>query len=379
MRAFNILLILLITISSCQKETKTATTIPDVIVPNDLRLNEIQVLGSHNSYRIRPDADILEVLETLQGALPNSFNPKELDYSHLPLKLQFENYGIRQIELDLYQDPTGGLFYNRLGYQFVEKSIKSKEPKLNEPGIKIMHIPDIDFNTHYLTFIEALQAIKDFSRDFPNHLPITIMLEMKTETIADYVPNSGFADAIPWEQASFEVMEKEILTVFSEEQIIKPDDIRQNASTLKEGLLLNGWPTVGDSRGKVMFVFTNSEAQNNVYKQGAPSLENKLCFTNANPNDDDAAFLMYNNPFENYNEIKEKVTEGFLIRTRADAGTYEARSADYKSWTKALSSGAQFISTDYYAPDIRYLFSNEWTDYQVGFDNGIYQLNPIFE
>ncbi|MFT4645360.1 MAG: hypothetical protein ACI8ZX_001776 [Planctomycetota bacterium] len=379
MRAFNIFIILSITIIACQKEARIAIAIPDQIVPNDLRLNEIQVLGSHNSYRLKPDNDILEVLETLQGVLPNSFNIEELDYSHLTLKDQFEKHGIRQIELDLYQDPTGGLFYNRIGYQFVGKSIQSNEQKLAEPGIKVMHIPDIDFNTHYLTFIESLQAVKDFSLDFPYHLPITIMLEMKTETIADYLPGVGFAEAIPWDQASFDNMEAEILAIFSRDQIIKPDDIRNNANTLKEGLQLNGWPTIENSRGKVMFVFTNSASQNSIYKQGAPSLENKLCFTNANPAEDDAAFLIYNDPFINFDEIKEKVAEGFLIRTRSDAGTYQARSADYKTWTKAKNSGAQFISTDYYIPDERYLSSADWTDYSVGFDNGIYQLNPILE
>lgn len=378
MHAFKILFTLLIIVSSCRKETKLTTTIPDHIVPNDLKLNEIQVLGSHNSYRIKPDRDILEVLESLQSALPNSFNPKELDYTHLPLKVQFEKHGIRQIELDLYLDPNGGLFHKRLGYQFVGKSINSNEPKLTKPGIKIMHIPDIDFNTHYLTFIESLQAVKDFSNEYSNHLPITIMLEMKSETVANYVPGGGFAEALPWTGNSFDEMEQEILAIFSREQIIKPDDIRKEKNTLREGVLENGWPTIEDSRGKVMFVFTNSDSQNDIYKQGATSLENKLCFTNANPNDDDAAFLMYNNPFSSFDEIQEKVAEGFLIRTRSDAGTYEARNGDYKNWTKALSSGAQFISTDYYVPDLRYLFSEEWTNYSVGFDNGIFRENPIF-
>lgn len=378
MRAFKIIIILLIFNSACQKESKVETTIPDFIVPDSLRLNEIQVLGSHNSYRIKPDEDILEVLETLAGALPNAFNPQELDYTHVTLTEQFEKYGIRQIELDLYQDPNGGLFYNRLGYQFVGKSTKSNELKLTEPGLKVMHIPDIDFNTHYLTFIESLQAVKEFSNKFPNHLPITIMLEMKSETVADYVPNSGFAEALPWTESSFDEMEEEILSVFSSDDIIKPDDIRQNALTLKDGLMANGWPTVGDSRGKVMFVFTNFTSQNNIYKQGAPSLENKLCFTNANPNDDDAAFLMYNDVFLSFDEIQAKVSDGFLIRTRADAGTYEARNADYKTWNKAKASGAQFISTDYYIPDSRSSSYSEWSDYAVGFDNGIYQLNPIF-
>jgi len=40
-----------------------------------------------------------------------------------------------------------------------------------------------------------------------------------------------------------------------------------------------------------------------------------------------------------------------MIRTRTDAGTIEARTKDYNRLNKALSTGAQILSTDYYQPD----------------------------
>jgi hypothetical protein len=48
------------------------------------------------------------------------------------------------------------------------------------------------------------------------------------------------------------------------------------------------------------------------------------------------------------------VNQGFLIRTRADADTREARSGDTARREAALASGAQFISTDYQDPDPRF-------------------------
>jgi hypothetical protein len=48
-----------------------------------------------------------------------------------------------------------------------------------------------------------------------------------------------------------------------------------------------------------------------------------------------------------FEEIKVLVSEGFLVRTRADAETREARSNDVKRRDLALSSGAQFVSTDF--------------------------------
>ena len=47
---------------------------------------------------------------------------------------------------------------------------------------------------------------------------------------------------------------------------------------------------------------------------------------------------------------------GYLVRTRSDANTTEARENDYSRFEAALESGAQIISTDYYLPDT--LFGN---------------------
>lgn len=378
MRTLYILVIgLFLTFISCQKNDAETRQINDYIVSDSLRLNQIQVIGSHNSYRIRIDQDIYEKLLTLQGAMPASLQISELDYTHIPLQDQFYDYGIRQIELDLYLDPNGGRFYSRKGNGVAGRDEESKIEALKKPGIKIMHIPDVDFNTHYYSFKDALRDIKDFSNKNPNHLPIAILLEMKTETINDYIPNVGFASALPWDLAGFMEMEKEILAVFEPENIIKPDDIRKNETTLRQGLLTNGWPTIGESRGKVMFMFTNTNEQNITYKQGAPSLENRLCFTNANPNEDDAAFLKIDDPVFGQEDIRKYVQEGFLIRTRTDAGTVEARNGDYSMFNAALSSGAQFLSTDYYKPDYRAKENLEFTNYSVSFGNKLYRENPV--
>ena len=74
-----------------------------------------------------------------------------------------------------------------------------------------------------------------------------------------------------------------------------------------------------------------------------------------------------NNPLGAIDEIKERATEGFLVRTRADADTVEARTGDYSRMRAAFDSGAHFISTDYYVPDERLE-----GDYQVRFPQGGY-------
>ncbi len=77
----------------------------DSITVDDLKLNQIQVIGSHNSYRINATAEMHGLIE--------SFQPEfslDLDYGHPPLDIQFSQYGIRQIEIDIYHDRKAGYF-----------------------------------------------------------------------------------------------------------------------------------------------------------------------------------------------------------------------------------------------------------------------------
>src|SRR5262245_16495177 len=60
---------------------------------SELRLNQVQVLGSHNSYHGAPFPPILRELRKVSRPLAAS-----LDYAHRPLAEQFD-LGVRQIEL----------------------------------------------------------------------------------------------------------------------------------------------------------------------------------------------------------------------------------------------------------------------------------------
>ena len=58
------------------------------------RLNQLQVIGSHNSYHVAPDGAIRELLVSR-----NVQRAQGLDYTHRPLAEQFATLGIRQVEL----------------------------------------------------------------------------------------------------------------------------------------------------------------------------------------------------------------------------------------------------------------------------------------
>ena len=115
-------------------------------------------------------------------------------------------------------------------------------------------------------------------------------------------------------------------------------------------MLHDGWPTLRDAAGKVMFVVDNGGAARDLYRDGRPSLEGRVLFTNSFPGEPDAAFVKVNSPVGNESYIQGLVADGYVVRTRSDEPTVQARSNDTTQLEAALASGAQWVSTDYPVP-----------------------------
>ncbi len=359
--------------SACKKEEES--TCRNAI--DNLKINQIQVIASHNSYRLATTPSIYNLLIAFSSALPAEANPIELDYTHLPLEQQFSDYGVRSIELDIYYDPLGGQFYERTGNELVGLPPESNIPALQQPGFKVIHLPDIDYNTHHYTFIDALQTVKNWSDSHPSHLPISIYVEVKTSTIDGQTSIHHWTPPVPFDEAGADALDLEIDAVFGEnsDQIITPDDVRGSYATLEAAVLDGNWPTIGEARGKVMFIISGATG---IYKTGHPSLADRRCFIFSDVGEPETAFLIDNDPRNSVDEIKTNVQNGYIVRTRTDVGTHEARSGDTERREIAMASGAQIISTDYYRADPRADTSAAWSSYSVSFPNGeVARINPI--
>ena len=359
-------------IASCKKEPKEKV-LPIVYNngPTDsLKMNQIQVIASHNSYHLKTDDSVFNwmTLANSLGLLLAQYNPADLDYWHLPIEQQFDNYNVRGLELDFYNDPQGGNFYYRQGMSMVGLNNDSHLEILKEPGFKILHIPDFDFNTSYYTFKQALTTVYNWSVSHPNHLPIFINIETKEETVGDAVSLQDLTRSIPYDASACDKMDEEIKSVFGDalNKVITPDDVRGTYSTLEDAAVDGNWPTLAKARGKVVFIMQG--AAESLYKTGHPSLQGRAMFVYSNPGTPEAAFVIMNNSSQK-TQIQNLVTQGYIVRTRADAGTKEARLGDYTDMNNAFESGAQIISTDYYKADDR-AGTPGWTDYHVQFPNG---------
>ncbi len=302
-------------------------------------LNHVQVLGSHNSYHIRPQEPLWSTLLGITAAFEG------IDYTHRPLGEQFGEQGIRQIELDVFADPVGGLYAAR-DAQRVLGIPQPAIPALDQPGLKVLHIQDIDFETTCLTFVECLGAVKAWSDGHPGHLPIMILVEAKDDVLPD-VFGVHFAVPIPFGAAEFDAVDADIRSVFPPERLVTPDDVRGGFATLDEAVRTRGWPSLKSTRGRVLFGLDNGGAKRQAYLEGHAALAGRVLFTDADPGDADAAFVKENNPLGTPGRIAELVAAGYVVRTRADADTAEARSGDTRPRDAALASGAQWVSTDY--------------------------------
>ena len=327
----------------------------------EIKLNQIQVIGSHNSYKIAIEDKLWNYLYEKDSAKALS-----LQYDHVTIYEQLE-LGLRHLELDVFHDPKGGHFSNPKGLEIVREAGEEPleydiEKKLEQPGLKLFHIQDIDFRSHHLLFKDCLLEMKKWSDKNPDHTPIFILMNTKDKKV------EGTVDPLPFTKNAYDSLDMEIRSVFDESKLITPDWVRGELETLEEAILTKGWPSLNESKGRFLFVLDEKAEKIGRYLEGHPSLKGRVFFVNSKEENPEAAFRIINNPVKEFDYIKELVQKGYLVRTRADGGTKEARRNDYNRFEKAKESGAQIISTDYYIPTT--LFKS---DFKIIFENNKYQ------
>jgi hypothetical protein len=206
-----------------------------------------------------------------------------------------------------------------------------------------MHVQDIDYRSSCPLFTGCLAQVAAWSKANPDHVPLLILLNLKE---GQALPAPGAVTPAPFDAAAMDVVDAEIRSVFAPEALITPDDVQGDHPTLRAAAAGGGWPTLGEARGKVMFV-------------------------NIEEDEDAAAYITLNDPQAQAERIAAAVAAGLIVRTRADADTVEARSNDTARREAAFAAGAQYISTDYMTPDVRF------SDYRVELPGGAAaRLNP---
>ncbi|MFS4429272.1 phosphatidylinositol-specific phospholipase C domain-containing protein [Chryseobacterium sp. S90] len=340
----------------------------------NVRINQLQILGTHNSYAKPADPKVLDLVTPIINGMmqkyssmmseeqkakfkeyhPYGMDLKEgLNYNHPDFTEQL-NANLRGLEIDVYYDPEGGRFSHPATYEILEaKGVTDLAPfntkGLDQPGFKVLHMADIDFRTHYPTLKDALTALKTWSDQHPDHTPVFMMIEAK---------DSGFpilensTKVLSFDKKAYDDLDGEIVKYLGRDKIITPKEVQGKYHTLKEAVTNNNWPKLNDSKGKFIFMLLPGSAgtlssKNNPYLIDG-SLKERVMFLNSEPDDSFAGFILRDNAIVRQKEIQDLVKQGFMVRTRSDIETYEAKTNDLTRSKAAFSSGAQVISTDFF-------------------------------
>ncbi len=334
-----------------------------------LKLNQIQVVGTHNSYALPADPRVMAMMAPRIRAQfaqpPANLSPEQraaladehpggladpmdaFGYIQMPLEAQLAS-GVRSVELDLQPDPKGGLYADPAPYRALAAR-GEKDPKpiyrdaLREPGLKVFHVADLDFRSQCPTFRSCLTLLRQWSDATPGHSPVFVLLEPK-------LSGAGERSVAPFDADAFAEVDRSIAEIIGRDRVVTPDDVRGAMPTLEATVLAKRWPTLAQARGKFLFLFLvpgMNFAAFAPYLDGHRSLEGRMAFVQGKPGMAHTAFVLFDNALTRQADIRAAVAKGYLVRTRADIDTADARRNDPARREAALASGAQIVSTDY--------------------------------
>ncbi|MDE1178772.1 MAG: phosphatidylinositol-specific phospholipase C1-like protein [Edaphobacter sp.] len=332
-----------------------------------VRINQIQVIGTHNSYNMGFAPSEAKYVAEHD---PKTFHGVEYHHQTLPQQL---DGGVRQLELDIVQDPAGGRFAHPKIVELTKDAGLPADPDFDpnhdflKPGFKTIHLGDINQRSACTLFTQCLRDIRNWSKAHPRHVPIFILIEDKQGKIST-LPDAVTAE--PWTAATWDAMDAEIRSVFKPGEIITPDDVRGRDATLEAAVLAGKWPTLKQARGKVVFLLYNRKSAP-AYLAGHAMMKGRLLFVNGRPGEPEAGFVEQDKGTAA--EIAALVKKGYLVRTRADYNTDQGRTNDTTRKDETLKSGAQMVSTDFPASE-----PAPWTGYTVALPGGLAaRCNPV--
>ena len=163
-------------------------------------------------------------------------------YTHRPLGEQVALHGVRQVELDVHYDGQG--------------------------AFEVFHLPEIDEETTCRVFTECLGELKAWSDATPHHHLLFVLIEPKDD-LDFQTPIVGHYDAL----------DAAILSVWPPDRVLLPDDVRGEHPSLRVALEADGWPTLGETRQKAMFIMLDSGHHRANYLAEHPTLEGRVLFT----------------------------------------------------------------------------------------------------
>jgi hypothetical protein len=309
----------------------------------NLRINDIQVIGTGQSYKQRPSPSVMTLIRMggREGA-------EALDFAMPSLSTQLDR-DVRALSFDVAFDPKGGHLRNPAAASMAMELLdENYVAAMDRPGFKVLHVLDVDYQSSCLLLEDCLKEVAAWSRAHPRHLPIVITLRPNDGK----TPMPGATEPREINAAALDALDGEIRAAFTPDRILTPDQMQGRHANLRDAALAHAWPLLGEVRGKVIFVLRDDAQSIKAYQGHRRSLEGRAMFVAV---DDEtsplAAFLAIPDPVKDRDRIVQAVRDGFMVRTRADSQTREARKTDTLRRDTAFASGAQIVETNFPVAD----------------------------
>lgn len=312
----------------------------DCLPSDQLSMSRLQYVGSHNSYHIAPKKEAFDWLSSIDPE-KGKRNKRTLGYTHTTIGAQL-NAGQRMLELDVYADPNGGRFNANKLKEITRSTVASNEilsyddSLLKKPGLKTIHYPNFDLDSHCPIFLDCLVQIKNWHVKNPQHLPLLVLLEVKEGRLFDMQDSLAEPSHFIFGNREWNELQNSILDVFGSESLIFPKDVSSDTGQIE-------WPAIKDSKGKVAFLlFDYGKSVSQRYADFSEQTKQAAVLhlqkgTKTFP----ASWARQSVP--NTNATLKAQERGLIVYSKADTTGL----IDKGRRMEALASGANLVATDY--------------------------------
>ena len=280
-----------------------------------LRVNDVQTVGTHNSYHVAP----IMAIST------------EWKYSHLPIDQQLDA-GVRSLEFDPHWDPVYASF-------------------------NVYHEPVVDYRSRCHCLTSCMREVADWSSRNPGHTILKLVIEPKynIDLVAPYRGTHGVA--------RMRALQDTLLAHWPASKVLTPKAVQGDAPTMRDAIRPGscGWPSDDETRGWVMFILDawSENADAGVALRALP-LSEQLFFirgTAAYSIPDDVAVLELSacecsktqiNADDCLSDMRALVAQNYIMRAATDTAGCALRNVSALA-AGTQSAGVQILVTDYIA------------------------------
>ena len=289
-----------------------------------VKFNEVAFIGTHNSYQLLATVP-KRIYDKLCQIFPTGKKGDKLGFEMDTLTVQLEN-GVRNLEIDIETVDDG-----------------------KDINFIVTHDPVLDNVSSCYDFAKALEEIKLWSDNNPEHLPVTILIEPKSE-VQDINDMKNFS--VDYANALGETVRKVL-----GDTLLTPAQMIRDYASFEEMRMADDWLTLKATLGKVMVLLHNCDITDDYIAQD-DTIKTLPIFPMLRFEDIDKSYTSFILENEPDIALKNNPTSidiyNVIVRTRADSFP----NFSDERYTDTNSCGSHIITTDYPPRTVR---TNEHT------------------